>query len=46
MGDRVGLSPLETLMSMYVGLELFGIVGFLLGPVGLLLIKDLVEALE
>lgn len=46
MGDRVGLSPLETLMSMYVGLELFGIAGFLLGPVGLLIIRDLVEALE
>lgn len=45
MGDRVGLSPLETLMSMYVGLELFGIAGFLLGPIGLLIIKDLVEEL-
>ncbi len=28
-------------MSMYVGLELFGIAGFLLGPVGLLMIEDL-----
>ena len=46
MGDRVGLSPLETLIAMYVGLELFGIAGFLLGPVGLLLIEDLVEALS
>ena len=46
MGDQVGLSPLETLIAMYVGLELFGIVGFLLGPIGLLLIEDLVEALE
>lgn len=45
MGDKVGLSPLETLISMYVGLELFGIAGFLLGPIGLLLIEDLVEAL-
>lgn len=46
MGDRVGLSPLETLISMYVGLQLFGIPGFLLGPVGLLLIEDLVQMLE
>lgn len=45
MGDKVGLSPLETLISMYVGLKLFGIPGFLLGPVGVLLICDLVEAL-
>ena len=46
MGDRVGLSPLETLISMYVGLQLFGIACFLLGPVGLLLIEDLVQLLD
>lgn len=46
MGDKVGLSPLETLIAMYVGLKLFGIAGFLLGPVGILLICDLVKALE
>ena len=44
MGEQVGLSPLENLIAMYVGLKLFGIAGFLLGPVGLLLIEDLVEA--
>lgn len=43
MGDMVGLSPVETLVSMYVGLRLFGIAGFLLGPIGLLMIGDLVE---
>ena len=43
MGDQVGLSPVETLVSMYVGLKLFGLSGFLLGPVGLILIMDLVE---
>lgn len=35
----MGLSPLENLMAMYVGLELFGIAGFFLGPLGLLLIE-------
>lgn len=43
MGSRVGLSSLETLISMYAGLKLFGILGLFSGPVGLLLIKDLVE---
>lgn len=43
MGGQVGLSPLETLASVYVGLELFGFFGFILGPLGLLLIEDLVE---
>lgn len=46
MGEKVGLSPLETLIAMYVGLQLFGIPGFLLGPVGLLLVMDLVTLLE
>ena len=41
MGSRMGLSALETLFSMYVGLELFGVSGFFLGPVGLLIIEDL-----
>lgn len=40
MADRVGLTPLETLASVYVGLKLFGILGFILGPVGLLVVKE------
>lgn len=43
MGGKVGLTPLETLISMYVGLKLFGLLGFILGPIGLLIIEDLVE---
>lgn len=46
MGNRVGLSPLETLIAMYVGLQLFGIAGLLLGPVGVLLVRDLMGAVE
>ncbi len=42
MGEKVGLSPIETLISMYVGIQLFGLIGFLLGPVGLLIIEDMV----
>lgn len=43
MGDKMGLSALETLISMYVGLQLFGFPGVLLGPVGLLVIMDLLN---
>ena len=40
MGNKMGLSALETLISMYVGLQLFGFAGVILGPVGLLMIED------
>lgn len=43
MGKKMGLSPLETLAAIYVGLQLFSLFGFLLGPIGLLIIKDFVE---
>lgn len=43
MGDKVGLTPLETLVSMFIGLQLFGLLGFILGPIGLLMIEDIVE---
>lgn len=43
MGNHMGLSPLETFISMYVGFRLFGLWGFLLGPVGLLIVEDLVD---
>ncbi len=43
MSNQVGLSPLETLAAVYVGLQLFGFFGFILGPLGLLLIEDMVE---
>ena len=46
MGKQVGLSSLESLASMYVGLKLFGLAGLLLGPVGVLLIGDLVQMYE
>lgn len=43
MGNQVGLTPLETLASIYVGLQLFGLLGFILGPVGLLIVKEFAE---
>ncbi|MDO4294774.1 MAG: AI-2E family transporter [bacterium] len=46
MGSEVGLTPLETLMAIYVGLLLFGLWGFLLGPLGLLIIEDFVKSYE
>lgn len=41
IGSKVGMRPLYTILSMYVGFRLFGIPGFLLGPVGVLIGKEL-----
>lgn len=38
LGDKIGIRPIFSLMAMYIGLRLFGIVGFLLGPLGLVII--------
>ncbi len=46
MGNEIGLTPLESLAAIYVGWQLFGFFGFILGPVGLILIEDLVNAAE
>lgn len=43
MGEQIGLTPLETLLAMYIGLQLFGLLGFILGPIGLLIIEDMVN---
>ena len=41
IGGKVGIAPLFTIMSMYIGFKLFGVFGFLLGPVGVLIGKEL-----
>jgi len=33
IGDSIGLSPLLTLISLYVGFQLMGILGMILGPI-------------
>ncbi|WP_017727167.1 sporulation integral membrane protein YtvI [Halalkalibacterium ligniniphilum] len=32
MGQQIGLSPLATLIAMYIGVMLFGVMGFVIGP--------------
>lgn len=45
IGNRIGIRPLYTLISMYVGLKLFGVAGFILGPVGLIIIITILKGL-
>ncbi|SES39699.1 sporulation integral membrane protein YtvI [Salipaludibacillus aurantiacus] len=44
MGHHIGLSPLATLISLYIGLMLFGAVGFILGPLVVILFSSAKEA--
>ncbi|MCH5272259.1 MAG: AI-2E family transporter [Lachnospiraceae bacterium] len=41
LGSRIGIPPLYTLMAVYIGVELFGILGVVLGPFGLVIIRSI-----
>lgn len=41
IGKKVGVSSLIVLASIYIGIELYGIAGFILGPLSLLLIVEI-----
>lgn len=43
MGQHVGVSSLEMIIAMFLGLELFGISGLFLGPLGYILLKELLR---
>ena len=44
VGKQLGLPPLATLMAFYIGYRLFGIVGMILLPLTVLLVKPFVSA--
>ncbi len=41
LGKHIGVPPLLTLMSMYIGLKFIGIFGMVIGPVIVLVVKNL-----
>lgn len=44
VGSHIGLNPLAALIAIFVGLKLFGVLGFIVGPVLAVLIKALYNA--
>lgn len=44
MGHQIGLSPLATLIAMYIGLNLLGVIGFIVGPLVVILFTSAKEA--
>lgn len=43
MGDRMGISPVESIMAMYIGFSLFGITGVITGPVSYIIIRTMLR---
>lgn len=44
MGSHIGLSPLATLIAMFIGLQLIGVLGFFVGPLIVILFTSAREA--
>ncbi|QNK87065.1 sporulation integral membrane protein YtvI [Sporosarcina sp. resist] len=44
MGSQIGLSPLPTLIAMFLGLKLFGFLGLFIGPLAVILFTTAREA--
>ncbi len=43
LGQQIGLHPLVTLLSMYVGLRIFSFIGMIIGPITVLLLKNILS---
>lgn len=45
LGQQIGLHPLVTLLAMYVGLRIFGFIGMIIGPITILLLKNILSGI-
>ncbi len=46
IGNRIGIKPLYTLIAIYVGVKLFSVAGFILGPIGLIIIQTIYQVVN
>lgn len=44
VGDRIGLHPLAILVSIYLGFQFFGALGFVVGPLLAILLKSMIKS--
>lgn len=44
VGAQIGLHPLVTLLAMYVGLKFFGVLGMFIGPISIIIVKNLQDS--
>ena len=43
VGTQLGVHPLLTLVSVFVGYKIFGLLGFIIGPIAVVVVKNLYE---
>ena len=43
LGNRIGIKPIYDMIAMYVGVQLFGVIGFFLGPLSLVIIRTILN---
>lgn len=41
LGGKLGIPPIFSMMAMYIGVQLFGVPGFFLGPLGFVIVRAL-----
>jgi len=41
LGTQIGVYPLVTLMAMYIGIKMFGVIGIIAGPIVVIFIKTM-----
>ncbi|MBO5199366.1 MAG: sporulation integral membrane protein YtvI [Lachnospiraceae bacterium] len=46
LGNRIGIPAIGTMMAMYVGVRIFGLFGFFLGPLGLIILVTIYRYLR
>lgn len=44
LGDQIGIHPLVTLISIYAGLKFFGLFGFIIGPMLVIVLKAMQDS--
>ena len=43
IGDNAGIGPLTSLVCIYIGYEIFGLLGVFLGPIAYMIIQQMTE---
>lgn len=46
VGERLGVHPLAALLAVWAGIKLFGVMGFIFGPLILIIVKALAKGLQ